>query len=210
MKKLLTKEKINVFYLKVSDYYRSFLLSKYGDVVCFPSISQAYDLICRCVVNNGSMSLLTPFAFSEAAFTYKRNSAMFDININLPEEEERQNFIAIAMPVVVPRFGKQVETSSTWQISQRGAIELRKLIIREFWQDFFEFADDCSTQARIQGTKVSRENSMSDFMTIHQIDMNHYENLMRYDRRFRKRRIKEIEQNRILMEDRYDMQFTYT
>lgn len=210
MKKTLTKEKINVFYLKVSDYYRSFLLSKYGDIVCFPSTSQSYDLICRSVVNNGSMSPLTPFSFSETAFNYKRGNSVFDINISLPEEEERENYIAIGMPVLVSRFGKPVETSNTWQISRFGAIELRKLIIREFWQDFMEFVDDCFTRARIQGTKVTRENVMADFMSLHRIDMKHYENMVRYDQRFRKRRMEEIEQSRTLMEGKYDAQFTYT
>ena len=51
---------------------------------------------------------------------------------------------------------------------------------------------------------------MADFMSLHQIDMRHYENMVRYDQRFRKRRIEEIEQSRTLMEDKYDAQFTYT
>lgn len=210
MKKTLTKEKVNVFYLKVSDYYRSYLLSKYGNVVCFPTTTGAYDLIYRSVVNNGSMSPLTPFAFSEAAFVYKRDNAVFDINISLPSEEERENFIAIGMPSVVYRFGKPVETGNTWQISRFGAVELRKMILREFWQDMLEFIDDCFTRARIQGLKVTRENAIADFMSMHNINMKHYENIVRYGQRFRKRRIVEIEQTRTMIEDRLDVQFTYT
>lgn len=210
MKKTITKEKINVFYLKVSDYYRSYLLSKYGEIVCFPTTTQAYDLIYRSVVNNGSMSALTPFAFSEAAFNYNRSDELFDIDISLPSQDEQKNFIRIVMPKVVSRFGKPVEISNTWQINRYGAIELRKLIIREFWQDLFEFIDECFTRARINGTKITRENAMSDFMSINGIDMKHYENMVRYDQRFRKRRIKEIELNRDLLEVKLDSQFTYT
>lgn len=210
MKKTLTKEKVNVFYLKVSDYYRSYLLSKYGNVVCFPTTTRAYDLICRSIVNNGSMSPLTPFAFSEAAFVYKRDNAVFDISISLPPEEERMNFIEIGMPSIVYRFGKPVETGNTWQISRPGAVELRKLIVREFWQDMLEFVDDCFTRARIQGNKITRENAMSDFMSIHGINMKHYETMLRYERRFRNRRVEEIESNRSFIESRLDSQFTYT
>lgn len=210
MKKTLTKEKINVFYLKVSDYYRSFLLSKYGDIVCFPSTSQSYDIIYRCIVNNGSMADLTSFSYSDSAFNFKRGNSLFDINIYLPLEEDRENFIRIAMPDTVARFGKQVETSSTWQISRPGAVELRKAIVREFWQDCLMFIDDCLTRSRIQGTKVTRENAISDFMQAYNIDMRVYETMLRYERRFRNRRIEEIEQNRLFIETAMDMQFTYT
>lgn len=210
MKKTLTKEKINVFYLKVSDYYRSYMLSKYGEVVCFPITTQTYDLIYRSVVNNGSMSALTPFAFSEAAFNYVRSDELFDIDISLPPQDERKNFIRIAMPKVVSRFGKTSEVGSIWQINRHGAIELRKLITREFWQDLLEFIDECFTRARINGTNITRENAISDFMSVNDIDMRWYENIIRYDKRFRKRRIKEIEQRRNLFEEKLDVQFTYT
>lgn len=210
MKKTLTKEKINVFYLKVSDYYRSYLLSKYGEVVYFPTTTQAYDLIYRSIVNNGSMSALTPFAFSEAAFNYDRSNELFDIDICLPPHDERKSFISIAMPNVVSRFGKTSEVGSTWQINRYGAIELRKLITREFWQDLLEFVDECFTRARINGIDITRENAISDFMSVNDIDMKWYENIIRYNKRFRRRRIKEIEQNRELLEQKLDAQFTYT
>lgn len=199
-----------VAYLKISSYMKGYLQTKYGEIVSFPFSTRLYSTVFQYIVNNPSMSPVTPFSFSQKAFHYKREDSVFDIDVSLPPEDEREQFVAIELPAFVFRYGKEVPVTPFWQFSRKGSVEIRKLIHKEFWINCLEFIDECFVRARIGGTKVTRENAIADFMTINNIDMVWYETLVRYNNRFRQKIGKEIEMKRSEMEEFTDRQFCYT
>lgn len=199
-----------VAYLKISDYLKSYLQTKYGEIVSFPFSTRLYSVVSQHIVNNPSMTPFTPFSYSQEAFRYKQGEGAFNINISLPLESERAQFVPIELPEFVYRFDKRMTVTPLWQFSKLGAIEIRKFIDKEFWIDCLEFIDDCFLRARIGNTKVTRENAIADFMTIYNIDLIWYETLIRYAQRRRKRIAYEIEMKRSQMEEYTDRQFCYT
>lgn len=196
-----------VAYLKVSPYLKSWIECKYGRIVSFPYMSQQHSCLQRYLVNNADMSPITEFSFSEKAFHYKNPDSFF---VGCPTDEIKSQCIAIELPKTVYRGFRELTVDGYWQLSRQGAIELRKLIKNEFMVYLFKFIDDCMTRARINGTKSGREQSVDDFITIHDIDMSWRETLIRYDKRDRNKMLKEIEMHREELEDLYDRQFVYT
>ena len=206
-KKKESEPQVIVTYLKVSPYLKSWMECKYGKIVSFPFMSQHYSCLCRYLVNNASMSLLTEFSFSEKAFHYKNPDSFF---VGCPSEDVKNQCIAIALPKSVFRNYREIEVNGYWQLSRLGAVEMRKLIKHDFMIYLFKWIDDCMTRSRLNGTKVGREQSVDDFITMFDIDMSWRETLIRYDQRDRKKIQNEIESNREMLEEMYDRQFVYT
>ena len=76
--------------------------------------------------------------------------------------------------------------------------------------DLFSFIDECMTRAKLNGTKVTREQAIDDFITIHGIDMSYRDNFYRYFTREKKKMLEEIEKRREEREDAFDRQYVYT
>lgn len=207
MKKKEQKLQPIVTYLKVSPYLKSWMECKYGRIISFQPMTQSYLCLSRYIVNNVSMTGLTDFSFSDAAFNYQNKDSFF---VSRPSEEDKNLFIAIEIPKFVWRGLKNIETSRYWQLSKTGAIELRRIIKNEFMMELFKFIDDCFTRARINGTRTGREQAVDDFITMYDIDMSWRETLIRYDQRDRKKMLQAIEENREMIEKTYDRQFCYT
>lgn len=207
MKKKEQKSQPVVTYLKVSPYIKSWMECKYGKVISFQPMTQAYMSLSRYIVNNVSMVPLTEFSYSDAAFNYTNKDSFF---VKVPAEEEKSQFIAIELPTNVWRGFNVIETDRYWQLSKSGAIELRRILKNEFMMELFKFIDDCFTRARITGTKTGREQAIDDFITMFEIDMAWRETLIRYDQRDRKKMLQAIEEHREQMEKNYDRQFCYT
>lgn len=199
-----------VAYLKVSGYIKRFLQTKYGEIVKFPFVSMLYSAMFQHIVDNPLMAPVTPFSFSQKAFCYGREDVVFDMNIGLPPEDEKDQFVAIELPPAVFRFGREMDVTPFCQFSRRGSVEMRRLIYREFWTECLAFIDDCFMRARMENVRVTRENAIADFISINNIDMVWHDTLIRHDRRARKKIGFEIEQKRIAMEKNADRQFCYT
>lgn len=207
MKKKEAEPQVIVTFLKVSPYIKSWIERQYGKIISFPAMSQQYSCLCRYLVNNSSMAPLSEFSFSERAFHYKNPDSFF---VGCPSEEVRKQCIAIALPKVVFRDYREIEVNGYWQLSRAGAIEMRRLIKHDFVVYLFKWIDDCMTRARINGSRTGREQSVDDFITMFDIDMSWRENLIRYDKRDRKKILNEIEAQRESLEELYDRQFVYT
>ena len=207
MKKKEQKSQTLVTYLKVSPYLKSWLECKFGKIISFQPMTQPYVCLCRYIVNNASMSRLTDFSYSDAAFNYHNKDSFF---VNSPSDEDKDHFIAIELPKTVWRGFNNIEPDRYWQLSKPGAIELRRIIKDEFMMELFKFIDDCFTRARINGTKTGREQAVDDFITMYNIDMSWRESLIRYDQRDRKKMLQVIEEKREMAEKLYDRQFCYT
>lgn len=207
MKKKDVKPQPVVTYLKVSPYLKAWMESKYGKIISFPVMTQLYGCLSRYIVNNVSMSVITEFSFSDAAFNYQSKDSFFAV---APSDEVKDQCIAIELPESVWRGNKELETNRYWQLSKRGAIEMRQMIKNDFMIELFRFIEDCFVSARINGTKVTREQAIDDFITIYGIEMKERENLDRYVKREKKAMQQEIEKHRDEMEKKYDRQFTYT
>jgi len=196
-----------VTYLKVSPYLKSWIECKYGRIISFQPMTQAYVSLSRYIVNNASMVNLTDFAYSDAAFNYQNKDSFFACTLS---DEDRNQFIAIELPKNVWRGFNNVETNRYWQLSKSGAVEMRRIIKNEFMMELFKFIDDCFTRARINGTRTGREQAVDDFITMYDIDMSWRETLIRYDQRDRKKMLQAIEEHREQIEKLYDRQFCYT
>lgn len=207
MKKKEQKPRPVVTYLKVSPYLKSWIECKYGKVIAFQPMTPHHSFLCRCLVNNASMSKLTEFCYSDAAFNYQNKDSFF---VSGPTEEERNQFIAIEIPKMIWKGFNELPTNQYWQLSKTGAVEIRRLIKNDFMMELFKFIDDCFTRARINGTKTGREQAVDDFITMYDIDMSWRETLIRYDKRDRKKMLQAIEEHRELTEKLYDRQFCYT
>lgn len=199
-----------VAYLKVSGYIKRFLQTKYGEIVKFPFVSMLYSAMFQHIVDNPLMAPVTPFSFSQRAFCYEREDVVFDMNISLPPEDEKDQFVAIELPPAVFRFGREMDVTPFCQFSRRGAVEMRRLIHREFWTECLAFIDDCFTRSRICNVKVTRENALIDFMFVNGINMVWHETLIRHVTRVRRKIEFEIEQKRAAMEENANCQFCYT
>lgn len=207
MKKKDNKTQPAVTYLKVSPYLKSWIECKYGKVIAFQPMTPHYSCLCRYIVNNVSMSPLTEFSYSEAAFSFPSKDSFF---VGTPSEEDRASMIAIELPPSVWRGFNLMETNRYWQLSKSGAVEMRRIIKNDFMMDLFKFIDECFTRARLNGTRTGREQAVDDFITMHDIDMNWRETLIRYDQRDRKKMLQAIEEHREQTEKMYDRQYCYT
>lgn len=199
-----------VVYVKLSKYYINFLTTRYGSPVLFPTINPVNQCMERYLVNNPTLGRITPFSFSQQAFSYNENNPLFTADVYTPEQHERSEYLAIVMPDEIYRNGTLVKTSDTWQLSSVGAVQIRKQIKTEFWVAFAQMYDDCVYRAQRLGEKVTTENIATDFITLHNIEMSEYENMMRYWRRVRDQMNGEIENRREELETRTGNVFTYT
>ena len=207
-----------VTYLRISEYYRQFLVSRYGNVspksdqptIVFPVSSPYYDIICRYLVNNVRMKPMSNNAFSDNAFHYRMLDLFSENDISIPPASEKGEFFAVAIPDRVCHSGRVIDTSNYWQLSSCGLVEFNRTVKREFWRVCLAFIDDCFTQAKIEDRRMTRENAISDFMMTFDIPMELYENLYRYEKRFRKEMVRDIEARRQKMEKLNDVQMIYT
>lgn len=202
--------KENVMYVRLSRYYINYLTTRYGNPVLFPAMIPISQYVDRFLVNNPTMCRLTPFSFSNAAFHHKEQNPLFTINAYLPDKEERSEFVAIVIPDEVYRNGSVVNTSNTWQLSAPGAVQFRKQVKRDFWIAFSQFYDDCMHRAQRLGDKVTIENAITDFISIYNIEMKEFENMVRYWGRLRNQMQNEIEKRRDRLEAQTGNVFVYT
>lgn len=209
----MKKEKetnVHVTHIKVSEYIKCYFLMKYGNPVFIPESNPLSTILYTKMCENPTMKLLTGFAYSDMAFNYKMDGVVFDIEAATPDEDESQLF----MPVVIPQrvlYGKTTtQTNSTWQLTKNGAIEFRKRCKREFWHALTEFMNECVIYAKARGEMVTAEAVISDFLIAYGIPMEHFDSIVRQERRMRTEYTKEIEKHRNFVEERSGSELLYT
>ena len=207
MKKKESKPQTVVTYLKVSPYIKSWLECKHRRHICFPYMTQMHSCLLRHLVCNNSMSFITAFSYSQQAFNYKNTDLL---PVSCPDESDKGQFIAIVLPETIYKGYSLLKVTPYYQLSKQGAISLRDLIKNEFMVDLFSFIDECMIRAKLNGTKVTREQAIDDFITIHGIEMSYRDNFYRYFTRERKKMLEEIEKRRDEREDAFDRQYVYT
>lgn len=201
-----------VTYIKLSVYLRQYIRSRYGkSVAILPLYSPLYGCLEQYLVNNACLRPFTDRSCSQYAFTCPPDTVLPDgRNFFKPQQDEKEEYVALLMPEYVYRINGMLLTSPFWQLNRTGAIEFNRLVKAEFWRECIRFIDECFTSARIQGRKVTRESAISDFMVAYDIPMSYYENIIRYDQRIRKEIIEDIDKRRIWMEKLNDTAMTYT
>lgn len=199
-------------YVKLSVYLRQYLKSRYGkDTVILPLMNPLYSCMEQYLVNNYSMSVISSRACSQRMYIGNGTTDLFERGSSFKlDDAEKQEFIAIQLPERIFKGGLLMNTSDNWQLSNTGAIEFNKLVKREFWTECMKFVDECFTAARIQGTRTTRENAISDFMVAMDIPMQHYENLIRYYKRMKNWMRADIEKRREWIESLNSTALTYT
>ena len=124
--------------------------------------------------------------------------------------EEKEEFVAILMPSQATHYNTVVATSDTWQLTANGARSFRELVKEDFWCELSRFTEDCNYRARLAGEKVTREEILSDFITMYNVPMTCYENLLRYETRHRVSATTHIEKKRNALETQTGNRFMYT
>lgn len=191
------KNERDVFYIQVSSYYRQYLTSKYGPApIAFPEEHPVSMVLLTKMVDNPLMKLVTPLSYSSVAFHYDRDGKVFDLDINIPSQDEKIDFLAVEMPEYVYNKHGKVRTGKTWQPTLIGTREVRELVKREFWMDCQEFVKDSLYLAHVNNRALTREKAISDFIATYGIPISEYDNIIRYDKRVRKRITEKIERKR--------------
>lgn len=195
-------KKVKTFFLKVSPFLRSYLERKYGNPVQFPVGTIYYTFMQRSLVDNPGFRKLSDFSYSYAAFSTINNDCLFKVTANQLSEDEKKNFVEIAMPTELYRVYGNVTPSSTYEISATGAKAMRAEIKREFWIDFSKFYDECKFRASRINEEVTLKNTMSDYIILNQIDMGELDKLLKYWRRWKIWMKEDVDQKR----DRAEME----
>ena len=183
---------------------------KYGNPVYLPEANPLYATMFSKLCENRSMKLFTEFSFSELAFNYDRDGKIFDIEVSAPAKDEKDLFMPVVMPEKVIYGKKIVNTTDAWQLSKDGAVEFRKRCKREFWNAVNEFINECVAYAKARGECITTESAISDFMIAYDIPMEHFDSIVRQERRMRADYSKEIEKHRDFMENRCGRELLYT
>lgn len=194
-----------ITYIKLSVHLREYLKSRYGkEAVSLPVYNPMYGCLEQYLINNYSMANITNRSLSACQFDSIEDGGQKNGCIDKGE------FLPLIMPDYVFRKNGMIRTSTCWQLSRQGAVEFNRMAKAEFWRECIRFIDDCFTAARLQGTRMTRENAISDFLTVYGIPMSSYENILRYDQRIRKEILDGIEKRRSWMESLNDIPMTYT
>lgn len=204
-------QQMPVCYIHLSEYYRRFYEVKYGgQPVVFPENHPLWMTLNTQICPNMSLKMLTPHSYSELAFNYDRKGKVFDVDIASPSLEEKTGFLAVRIPETVYRHGAPVKTSANWQLTKAGAESFRKQAKVDFWMECLEFIRECKARAVAMGEDVTVESAMSDFMIHYDIPMEHFENMLRYNQRVKKRMVASIDKKRERMEEKSGRLFYYT
>lgn len=202
--------KLHTFYLKVSDYYKSYLEIKYGKPVLFPYNSMLNVYINRFLIENRSLQLFKGFSVCSAIFNYDPSKSSCLLDIKPLTDEEKKEYVELVMPQEIFVGNGVVKVNQFFQLQQSGERLVRKEIKRDFWIAFSQFYDDCMFRASRIGENVSAEDIMSDFMNLYNIDMSKFDNMMRYWWRIRAKIIDEIEARRTYLENKTGNSLIYT
>ena len=209
----MKEEKINVCYIRVDDLYRNFFIAKHGSPAVFSPSSELASILRTELVNNPmleSLSTSMHLSYSDLAFNYKTKGAAIDAKVCQPTEEEKAFFVPVVIPDEVRKFSGMMNTSNTWQLNVHGARRFREAIKQEFWREFRNFFSDCMQRAKLNEENTGTEDIVSDFMTMFNVPMSLYENMLRYERRERASSLDKIEKRRAKYEHITGNTFLYT
>lgn len=207
------KKDFNVCYIRLPELYRDYFRTKFGNPAIFSPSSEMQFLLRTQLMNNpmlGKQTYKTAMSYSDKAFNYTSKGQAVDAEICMPSQAERDEFVAVLIPEEVTRYNGTMQTSDTWQITDHGARRLRELVKEDFWRELSRFSEECNYRARISGEKVTREEIVSDFITMYNVPMTSYENFLRYETRHRASAASSIEKKRNALEMQTGNKFMYT
>lgn len=208
----MTKE-INVCYIRIDDLYRNYFIAKHGTPAVFSPSSELASILRTELVNNPTLEAQSKsmhLSYSDLAFNYKEKGAATDAVVCQPSEEERRYFVPVILPDEVRKFSEIVPTSNTWQLNVHGSRRFRELVKLDFWREYRSFSNDCIVRSHLTGESVTTEDIISEFMTMFNIPMSLYENMLRYERRERASALSKIEKRRTQYEKLTGNNFLYT
>lgn len=208
------KQQFNVCYIRLPELYREYFRTRFGNPAIFSPSSEMQFLLRSQLVNNPTLcrqeKTRNVMSFCDKAFNYKTKGQAVDAQVCMPDDAERGEFVAILIPEQVAHYNAITPTSDTWQVTANGVRRLRELIKEDFWRELSRFSEECNYRARITGEKVTREEIVSDFITMYNVPMTSYENFLRYETRHRVSAASNIEKKRNALEMQTGNRFMYT
>ena len=199
----------NTTYIRVSSYVRRYFYVKYGTPVVLHTGHPMYQLMVRHLVYNPTLCCISKQSANRASMDPAIRGTIKEASTTM-HTDEADELMEVMMPQTILRSGMAKQTNWYYQLDNTGARLFRKEAKSEFWQEMQLFIRQCFVRAASQGEKVTREEAISDFMIAYGIPMDHYESLVRCERRERKRIEEDIEQRRDFMEQRVNDVFLYT
>lgn len=206
-------ESVNICYIRIDALYRNYFLAKHGTPAVFSPSSELAAIIRDNLMDNPFMRAQSDglhLSFSDLAFNYKEKGRILDADVHMPDESERDQFVAINIPDEVRRFAGIIKTGPTWQLNRFGARRFREEVKTSFWREFRNFERDCVERGQLNGEAAGLEDIVSDFMTMFNIPMSLYENMLRYERRERNTSATKIEKRREVIKNLTGNNYLYT
>lgn len=207
------KKDFNICYIRIDDLYRNYFIAKHGSPAVFSPSSELASIVRNNLMDNPDMAAQSDglhLSFSDLAFNYKTKGQAIDADVHLPQDDERCKFVAISIPEEVHRFSGMTQTSHSWQLNRLGCRKFRDAVKVEFWNEYRNFSSDCLVRSHLTGESVTTEDIISEFMTMFNIPMSLYENMLRYERRERATALNKIEKRRAQYETQTGNKFMYT
>lgn len=207
-----TEQQQHFIYVRLPEYLRQFLRVKYGgEPILLPATHPCMGLMDKWMIRTPNMKPVHSGTLCEALLDENMRK-MVDESVQwfVPSEDERKEYLRIVIPANVRKYTSCIATDGFWQLMREGYSQFKQVVKEEFWNDCFAFLNDCNSRAHARGETVTREDAMSDFMTIYNIPMEQFETMLRYHTRERTRMRKEIEHRREMLQASSGNKMIYT
>ena len=171
-------------YIKLPSYTRSWLVTKYGEVLALHPHSELGKIVSRYLVENRSLKKLSDVAYTQT----QRDLALSEhvdaaAAVDLPSSDVARELLAIRMPYELDRSGLRLRPSRNWQLSPRGAVAFRKECKEMFFESLIRYIEDERMCMREMGAEFHIGKTIDQFSFAYNISPDQSENLERYVRR---------------------------
>lgn len=180
-------------YIKLPSYTRSWLVTKYGEVLTLHPHSELGQIMQRYLVENKSLKKLSDVAYTQTQYDLALSEHVDASSaIDFPSVDVARELLAVRMPYELDRQGLRLHPSRNWQLAPRGAVAFRKECKEMFFDCLIRYIEDERMRMREMGAEFHIGKTIDQFSFAYNISPDQSENLERYVRR----EVKDIMQKR--------------
>ena len=175
-------------YIKLTPYVVSYLKVKYnGEPIVIPESNHLYTHLCTLILPNPTLRKLSIYSYSERQWMGRLADDGGGDFLFVPGADERENYIAFKLPEIIYIGRNALKTNNTWQFTSNGIKEFRCKLRMDFWADLEAFMMDYKRNCNIMGHVYSVEMGITKFCEYYNIDIVHFETIIRNRQRINKR-----------------------
>ena len=117
----------------------------------------------------------------------KKGLLTFQPDRSLPTDDEMRTMLGIVIPDQVPRRNCMLTVNDHWQLSEQSTIRVRNILTDEFWKDLNTFVFNYEKRCSYNNHKFVKEDAIEEFLVKNNVDLVHFDNIIRYRQRKMKR-----------------------